>query len=244
MPANKQLHFAFLVLQEHPYGREMLRILLDRGFQPALVLAEDSPLADLERQKFLARIAGQPEPPALRDLLSGRDIPCEAVADHNDPACRSRLADLQPELLVLGGTRILRPPLLAIPRRGTVNAHPGLLPHLRGSSSVGWALYKDLPLGATTHFVEAGIDTGPIILRRRLAVHRRDTYERLVRRTLTLAGELMAETLALFAAGDVAGRPQDPAAGETHRVIPPELLAQARARLARGRYSHYAEGEP
>jgi methionyl-tRNA formyltransferase len=243
MPVNKRLHFAFLVLQEHPYGREMLRILLGRGFQPGLVLAEDSPLADLERQKFLARIAGQPEPPTLDDLLSGLDIPYEKVANHNDSACQSWLADLQPELLVLGGTRILRPPLLVIPRLATVNAHPGLLPQLRGSSSVGWALYKDLPIGASTHFVEAGIDTGPIILRRQLAVYRSDTYERLVRRTLTLAGELMAETLALFAAGEVTGTRQDPAAGETLRVIPPESLAQAKARLAQGCYSHFADGE-
>jgi methionyl-tRNA formyltransferase len=243
MPVNEKPLFAFLVLHEHPYGREMLRILLDRGFQPCLVVAEDSPLADIEREKFLARIAGQPEPPTLADLLSGLDIPYEKVTNHNDPACRSRLADLQPELLVLGGTRILRPALLAIPRRGTVNAHPGLLPQLRGSSSVGWALYKDLPVGATTHLVEAGIDTGPIILRRPLAVYRSDTYERLVRRTLTLAGELMAETLALFAAGEVAGTAQDPAAGETLRVIPPELLAEAKARLAQGCYSHFAEGE-
>ncbi|MGD8397355.1 MAG: formyltransferase family protein [Anaerolineae bacterium] len=243
MPVDQKLHFAFLVLQEHPYGREMLRILLGRGFQPRLVLAEDSPLADLERQKFLTRIAGQPEPPTSDDLLSGLDIPYEKVANHNDPVCQSWLADLQPELLVLGGTRILRPPLLAIPRRGTVNAHPGLLPQLRGSSSVGWALYKDLPIGASTHFVEAGIDTGPIILRRSLAVYRTDTYERLVRRTLTLAGELMAETLALFAVGEVRGTQQDPAAGETLRVIPPECLAQAKTRLAQGCYSHFADGE-
>ena len=139
MPANETLHFAFLVLHEHPYGREMLRILLDRGFRPRLVVAEDSPVADLEREKFLARIAGQPEPPTLHELLSGLAIPYETVANHNDAACRSRLADLQPELPVLGGTRILRPPLLGIARRGTVNAHPGLLPQLRGSSSVGWA---------------------------------------------------------------------------------------------------------
>ncbi|MGD8626873.1 MAG: formyltransferase family protein, partial [Anaerolineae bacterium] len=144
-------------------------------------------------------------------------------------------------LVVLGGTRILRPPILAIPPRGTVNAHPGLLPRLRGSSSVGWALYKDLPVGATVHFVEKGIDMGPIIVRRTLAVGRGDTYESLVRRVLTLAGELMAETLALFRAGEVEAMPQDPAVGETLRVIPPDLLAEGKARLAEGRYSHLVD---
>jgi methionyl-tRNA formyltransferase len=88
------------------------------------------------------------------------------------------LADFGPELVVLGGTRILRPHLLAIPTRGTINAHPGLLPWLRGSSSVEWALYEDVAVGSTVHFVEVGIDTGPIILLRGLPVRRGHTTNR------------------------------------------------------------------
>jgi methionyl-tRNA formyltransferase len=235
------LKFAFLVLQEHPYGREMLRILLDRGFCPGLVVDEVSAVADEEREKFLTRIAGQPVPPSMASLLAGREVLGHEVENHNSGRCREVLEAFAPELVVLGGTRILRPPILAIPPRGTVNAHPGLLPRLRGSSSVGWALYKDLPVGATVHFVEKGIDVGPIIVRQTLAVGRGDTYESLVRRVLTLAGELMAETLALFRAEEVEAMPQDPAVGETLRVILPDLLAEGKARLAEGRYSHLVD---
>lgn len=234
------LCFAFLVLKEHPYGREMLRILLEKGFCPGLIVEEVSPVADEERSKFLTRIAGQPVPPTIADLISGLDIAHREVESLNSPVCREIVAAFGPELVVLGGTGILRPPLLSIPARGTLNAHPGLLPRLRGSSSVGWALYKDLPVGSTVHFVDAGIDTGPIVLRQELPVHRGDTYERIVRRVLTLSGELMAEALALVAGGKVAPVPQDPAVGETLRVIPPELLAEAKDRLAEGRYRHYA----
>ena len=171
------LRFAFLVLQEHPYGREMLRILLDQGFVPGLVIEEVSAVADEERAKFLTRIAGQPAPPATAELVAASGSPRREVANHNEFACRQYLEAFRPDLTVLGGTRILRPDILAIPRLGTVNAHPGLLPWLRGSSSVAWALYKDLPLGSTTHLLDANIDTGPIILRRRLAVRHGDTYE-------------------------------------------------------------------
>jgi len=237
------MSFAFLVLEEHPYGREMLRILLEQGFRPGLVVQEVSDVAHEERHKFLARIAGQPVPPTMADLVSSAGIPHRQVANHNSAACQEILKAFGPDLLVLGGTRILSRPILAIPPRGTVNAHPGLLPRLRGSSSVGWALYHDLPLGSTVHFVDASIDTGPIILRRQLPVYRGDTYEALVRRTLTLSGELMAEALALLQAGDVRTEVQDPSAGETLRVIPPDLLHQARARLTEGRYSHFAEGD-
>ncbi len=235
------LRFAFLVLEEHPYGREMLRILLDQGFLPGLVIEEVSAVADEERAKFLTRIAGQPATPAMAELVAASDIPRQEVTNHNDSACRQYLEAFRPDLIVLGGTRILRPDLLAIPHLGTVNAHPGLLPWLRGSSSVAWALYHDLPIGSTTHLLDASIDTGPIILRRRLAVHRGDTYEQLVRRMLTLSGQLMAETLALFQAEAVEAHAQDPNTGETLRVIPPNLLEQAKANLARGHYSHFVD---
>jgi folate-dependent phosphoribosylglycinamide formyltransferase PurN len=228
------LCFAYLVLEEHPYGREMLRILLERGFRPGLIIEEVSPVADEERNKFLTRIAGQPVPPTMTDLTAGLDIPHQEVEDHNSPTCRELLEAFGPEVAVLGGTRIIRPSVLSIPPRGTVNAHPGLLPQLRGSSSVAWS---------TTHFVEAGVDTGPIILQRRLPVYRGATYEQVVRRVLALSGELMADTLALLEAGEVRGTPQDPTVGETLRVIPPELLEQARTRLAQGRYSHFADQE-
>jgi len=236
------LPFSFLVLQEHPYGREMLRILLERGHRPALILQEDSPVADEEREKFLTRIAGQPVPPTIAELTAGLGIPQHQVENHNDDASRAILAAADLPLMVLGGTRILRPPILALASSGVLNAHPGLLPRLRGSSSVAWALYQDLPIGSTVHFVDAGIDTGPILLRRTLPVRPGETYQALVRRVLTLSGELMAEALARLEAGSLKATPQDPAAGETLRVIPPELLAQALERLAQGRYSHCAAG--
>ncbi len=235
------LKFAFLLLQEHPFGQEMLRTLLERGFQPGLIIEEASPVADEERCKFLTRISGQMLPPTITRLIQGLHIPRRQVANHNDDACREMLRGFGPELVVLGGTRIIHPPILAIPPRGTVNSHPGLLPWLRGSSSVGWALYKDLPIGSTVHFVDRNIDTGAIILREELPVRRGDTYERLVRQVLTLSGKLMTNTLALFASGDVPGDPQDREVGETLRVIPPDLLEQAKTRLAQGQYSHFVD---
>lgn len=238
-----KLRFAFLVLKEHPYGREMLRILLERGHRPRLIIEEDSAVADEERGKFLTRIAGQPVPPTIAELVAGLDIPCHAAHNHNSLGCLETLRDHGPDLVVLGGTRIIRPPALAVPSLGTINAHPGLLPQLRGSSSVGWALYKDLPVGSTVHYVDAGIDTGPILLQRQLPVYRGERYEQIVRRVLTLSGELMAEALTLIECGTAQPRPQDPAEGETLRVIPPHLLAEAKNRLAAGLYNHFADRE-
>jgi methionyl-tRNA formyltransferase len=235
------LHFAFLVLEEHPWGREMLRALLDAGLTPSAIIQEVSRVGDEERDKFLKRIEGQPVPPRLNQLVAGTGIPVYCVGNHNDATCAELVAADRPDVLVLGGTRIIKPHLLEIPGRATVNCHPGLLPWLRGSASVGWALYKDLPQGATAHFIDPGIDTGDIIIRRQLPVHRTDTYESLCSRVAILAAELMAETMGLFAEGEPPRVPQECGVGETFKVIPDDLLEDGKRRLAEGRYSHYAD---
>jgi methionyl-tRNA formyltransferase len=247
MAANPvPLRFALLVLQEHPWGRAMLRRLLERGHVPAMIIQEVSPVADEERKKFITRMAGQPVAPGISvqavDKKTGRSIPIEDVPSHNDPACRALLDVLAPDLVVLGGTRIIRRRILELERDGEpvpfINAHPGLLPWLRGSSSVGWALYLDMPVGASVHFIDPGIDTGDLILRRELTVTPTDTYESLNYRVAELAAELTADTLDLFVHGSVPREPQDPGVGQTYRVIPEALLAEGKARLAEGRYSH------
>ena len=98
-------------------------------------------------------------------------------------------------------------------------------------------------MGSTVHYVDAGIDTGPILLQRQLSVYRGERYEQIVRRVLTLSGELMAEALTSIECGTAQPRPQDPAEGETLRVIPPHLLAEAKKRLAAGLYNHFADRE-
>lgn len=235
------LHFAFLVLEEHPYGREMLRILLERDLVPSMIVQEVSEVGDVEREKFLTRMAGQPVPPRLTQLIAGRKIPVFCVANHNDNTCKELLAAEKPDVLALGGTRIIKPSILETPSRATVNSHPGLLPWLRGSASVGWALYKDMPQGATVHFIDPGIDTGDIIVSRRLPVYHRDTYESLNARIATLSGELMAEALTFLSNGEAPRELQDRNVGETFKVIPDDLLEEGKRRLAEGRYSHFVD---
>jgi methionyl-tRNA formyltransferase len=235
------LHFAFMVLEEHPYGREMLRILLENDLVPSVIIQEVSRVGDVERDKFLKRMTGQPVPPRLTELVTGKKIPVFCVGNHNDSICQELLEENKPDILVLGGTRIIKPHILEIPKSATVNSHPGLLPMLRGSASVGWALYKDMPQGASAHFIDPGIDTGDIIVKRQLPVYHHDTYESLNYRIALLSGELMAESLKLIENGNVIRIPQDRNEGETFKVIPDELLEEGKRRLAAGQYSHFAD---
>lgn len=233
-------HYAFLVLKEHPYGREMLSQLLAAGFEPAVIIEEDSPVADEEREKFYERLAGQPLPPTFDELLAGRAVRRESVPHHNQDECRQLLEAVRPDLMVLGGTRIIRQRIFSLARDGALNSHPGLLPQVRGSASVAWSIYYDIPIGSTCHFIDADIDTGDIVGQRTIAVHRGDSYEKLVWGTIVLAGTLMTETVQQYAAGTLKRTPQ-PKEGNTYRVMPPEMVDKVKAKLANGTYKHFVD---
>jgi methionyl-tRNA formyltransferase len=72
------------------------------------------------------------------------------------------------DLCLLGQSGIVPPPVLAASRLGTLNAHPGWLPAYRGVDCAEWALvHEDFDgVGSSLHWVDAGIDTGPIVRRR------------------------------------------------------------------------------
>lgn len=77
----------------------------------------------------------------------------------------SLLTELAPDVLILAGAPILPDAVLSTARLGVLNAHPGLLPRYRGVDVVGHAILEGQQVGATVHFVDAGIDTGRIISR-------------------------------------------------------------------------------
>jgi methionyl-tRNA formyltransferase len=240
-----RFRFAFLCLHEHPYAREMLSRLLAAGHVPVLVVEEDSDVADTEREKFLERIAGHPIAPSIEEQARSREIRIERVPIHTSDVLLEVLGQkvLGPEeldLLVLGGTRIIRGPILSHPRHGVINSHPGLLPDCRGSASPAWSVYHDIPVGSSTHFCDEGVDTGDLLLRREVEVRRGMTYEDLCYETLVLAGTLMREALDAFVEDrwDELRRPQGESSWPTFRNAPPEVLEAVREKLAAGTYAH------
>jgi len=235
--------FVFLVLEEHPYGREMLMQLLEAGHVPSAVIEETGPVADEEREKFLTRIKGHRVAPTFTQLLENRDVPRHKVTHHNKSECREILEGLGPDLGVLGGTRIISKRVLQIPPDGMLNSHPGLLPEVRGSASVAWSVYYDIPIGCTCHFIDPNIDTGDIVLKRIIPVHRGDTYELLCWKTLVTAGTLMAEAVGLWKKGNLHRSPQGESQLPTFRVPPTEVMMVVAKKLAEGTYLHYADRE-
>lgn len=235
--------FAFLALREHPYACEMLRQLLSAGHLPALIIEEDSGIADEERGKFLERIKGHVLAPSMADQAQAHGIPVTTVAIHKSEVILDVLAGRALDLIVLGGTRIIRGLVLSYAKHGVISTHPGLLPDCRGSASPAWSVYHDIPVGSTTHFCDEGIDTGDLLLRREVPVTRSMTYEDLCYETLMLSGQLAKEALCAFDEGrwPELRRPQGKAQWPTFKNAPEEILAAVREKLSAQTYKHYVD---
>ena len=236
---NKQ--FVFMVLEEHPYGREMLMQLMDAGHFPMAIIEEVSDIAEEEKGKFLERIKGHRVAPTFTELLEGHDIPHYRVHHHNKKACRLLIEELAPDLGVLGGTRIIRKRILRIPPEGMLNAHPGLLPEVRGSASPAWSVYHDIPIGATCHFIDPGIDTGDIVGKREIPIHKGDTYEKLCWLTLVEAGALMTEAVSAWKKDELQRTPQGESELPTFRVPSDEIMDVVLKKLRDHTYKHYVD---
>tara|TARA_B110000881_G_C18602023_1_gene536100 strand:- start:2308 stop:3030 length:723 start_codon:yes stop_codon:yes gene_type:complete len=235
--------FAFLLLKEHPYGREMLKQLISEGFVPKIIISEDSDIADEERYKFLKRIEGNPIAATIEDQISELDVTHVEVAIHNSEQVMPHLQGLDLDLIIFGGTRIIRGEILDYPKDGVINSHPGLLPECRGSASPAWSVYHDIPIGSSTHFCDNGIDTGELLMRREVMVKRGMTYEDLCYETLVLAGVLMKEAVLHYEADEWSNirRPQGQSEHPTFRNASDEVLAVVEQKLSEQTYAHYAD---
>ncbi len=240
--------FAYLLLKEHPYGREMLKQLISENFIPKIIISEVSEIADEEREKFLKRIEGNEIAESIESQidelsLTGINVEHVEVSIHNSEQVMPHIKELELDLIVFGGTRIIRGEILDFPKDGVINSHPGLLPECRGSASPAWSVYHDIPIGSSTHFCDNGIDTGQLLLRREVPVKRGMKYEDLCYETLVLSGILMKEALIAYDEGrwDEMRHPQGESPFPTFRNAPEEILQVVYQKLEDETYAHYVD---
>ncbi len=102
--------------------------------------------------------------PNDRPRLNRPDLLCE-VPHVNHPRVLELVERLDPDVIAVFGTSLIRGELLGKGRLGMVNLHGGLSPHYRGADGTFWALYNGEPhkVGCTIHYIDRGIDTGRLI---------------------------------------------------------------------------------
>jgi methionyl-tRNA formyltransferase len=132
----------------------------------------------------------------------------------NTPESLAAVVALQPDVIVVVAYgQILRQPLLDLPARGCINVHTSLLPKYRGAAPIQWAIAQgETETGVTTMYMDAGMDTGDIILQAVLPIGPEETAAELHDRLAVAGAALLGKTLRGLEAGALPRRAQDNAA--------------------------------
>ncbi len=134
---------------------------------------------------------------------------------------RARLEDIAPEaILVVAYGRIIPEWMLTLPRFGNLNLHGSLLPKYRGAAPIQWAVANgERETGVTTMRLDAGLDTGDVLLEHRIPIGPATTSAELFPVLADIGARLMVETLAGLAAGTLTPKPQDHAAATSAPIL-------------------------
>lgn len=154
----------------------------------------------------------RPDPVKLRAQQLG--IPVRQHRSLKAPEAQREFAALGADLGILAYvTQIVPPGIFEAPRLGSICFHPSLLPRYRGGSAINWQIIKgETETGVTVFWVDAGIDTGPILLQRRARIDPDDTAGSLYYGKLFPMGvEAVLDSVDLIAAGRAPRIPQDEA---------------------------------
>lgn len=135
-----------------------------------------------------------------------------------------KLAALAPDLIVVAAFGLLLPPeVLNLPKFGCLNVHPSLLPRHRGASPITAAILQgDEVTGVTIMLLDAGMDTGPILNQREVAITDEDTTGSLGTKLAQVGAQLLMETLPAWIEGRVKPRPQDESGASYSKMIKKE----------------------
>ena len=179
----------------------------------------------LEQQDFeIAGIFTQPDRPRgrgqevsyspVKEIALAEKIEVYQPAKVRAPEVEQQLHELAPEVIVIiAYGQIIPARLLGIPEHGWINLHASLLPKYRGAAPINWAIVNgETQTGLTTMRIDAGMDTGEMLLQEEMTIGADETAPELAGRLAEAGAPLMVKTLRGLLAGTLTGRPQNHAA--------------------------------
>ena len=171
-----------------PFAALALEALVKAGFQIGLVLTQPD------------RPAGRGlrlQPSAVKVCAGAHGLPVAQPANLKDPAIHERLRAIGADAMIVAAYGLILPAaVLNIPPRGCLNIHASLLPRWRGAAPIQRALLAgDDETGITIMQMDAGLDTGPILLQQRVAIAENDTAQTLHDKLAQLGASAIVQAL-------------------------------------------------
>ena len=176
----------------------------------------------LTQQEFeIAAVVTQPDRPSgrgmhvlfspVKEAALEAGIPIHQPEKIRSPESQEFLHQIAPDcIVIIAYGQIIPARLLPIPKLGWINLHASLLPKYRGAAPINWAIVNgETQTGLTTMRIDAGMDTGDMLLQTELAIGPRETTPELAARMAGAGEPLMVDTLRGIAGGTLPPRPQD-----------------------------------
>ena len=191
-----------------PFAAHALEALIAAGHEIAAVYTQP-PRPAGRGQKSV--------PSAVQALAQARGIEVRHPATLRDPMEQESFAQLNADLAIVAAYGLILPkPILAAPHLGCINIHASLLPRWRGAAPIQRAILAgDAVTGVTIMRMDAGLDTGPLLLKRTVPIGRWTTTTSLTDELADLGAELIVEALDLLAQNALDETPQ-PERGVTY----------------------------
>jgi len=146
----------------------------------------------------------------------------EKIKNNNE--FREQLSDINPEaIVVVGYGRIIPQWMIDLPPLGNINLHASLLPKYRGAAPIQWAIAGGETItGVTTMRIDAGLDTGDILLQKEVSIDPRDTAVTLAARLAQIGADLVVKTLRALQMNELYPRKQDDNAASLAPILKKE----------------------
>ena len=170
-------------------------------------------------------------------------IKCDykTVLNLNSKRAINLLRDYRIDLVIYSGGGIIRKQFLEIPKIGVLNAHGGPLPHFRGMNVGEWSMYHGIKPMVTTHFIDCGIDTGPIIERHKISITNSDKIEDIRGKGVVGNVKSILEALEIIKSRNFKTTLQHKNGGRQFFRMTPELLSITELRLQHWKLKEYDE---
>jgi methionyl-tRNA formyltransferase len=180
-----------------------LKALIGEGFDVVAAVAQPDKPQGRSRSTVV--------PPPVKTAAAAEEVPVLQPERPSDPAFVAQIRELAPDVgVVVAYGHILRPALLAVPRRGMINVHPSLLPALRGAAPVEWAILNGLAqTGVTIMQMDEGLDAGPILLQIPHDIDPDLTGGELSEHLAEMGAQALVEALALLETNELKPQPQE-----------------------------------
>ena len=210
----------------------------------------------------IALVVTQPDRPAGRGLETHVSPVKQTALKHgiavvqpekikNNLEFRGQLEEIGPDkagpdaILVVAYGRIIPQWMLDLPRFGNINLHGSLLPKYRGAAPIQWAVANGEQMtGVTTMLLEAGLDTGPMLLARAVPIGEEETSVDLFESLSTVGAELMVETLAGLESGTITPQIQDHSLATLAPILTREDGLVSFARTAKENHARWRGFQP